>query len=126
MNRSGSFHDHPSDKDGDPKVELLPSGRNEHDHRSTTGSKVFVDSEPLDREIKGWPLDPQSLKKRWRRKATLLVDLVIALVPLLFIGTYAQQATSDIQILGDKPTRVYSIEPKRNPGVGFPKVQQGG
>lgn len=38
--------------------------------------------------IKGWPGNPQIMKRPWWSRATSLVDFHIALVPLLFTGRF--------------------------------------
>ena len=36
--------------------------------------------------VPGWPHSPRDLKRKWWKKGTLLVDVAIALIPLVFIG----------------------------------------
>ena len=73
--------------DDGSRVELLPVGPG--DSSSQTDSAFAPGEQTYSQKpvIKGWPLTPKTLeRKRWKHVGSLIVDLVVALLPLLFIG----------------------------------------
>lgn len=77
------------DRDDASRIELLPIGSQPNfGHQPSTTYNNESAQEPRSNEmpaIKGWPQNPQPLKKKWRKGATLAGDIAVALLPLLFI-----------------------------------------
>ena len=94
------------DKDDASTVELLPI-ESLPDQPSVRHGEDSV-QEPWHNQtpaIKGWPHTPKRLKKKWQREATLVVDIIVALIPLLFIGRSTESVSfldKKLEIAADK------------------------
>ena len=89
MSQRSDVQNMPTPSEDAVRLELLPIEQRSDNTDKTTRQDLADERSLRDNEtpsIKGWPQKPVLLRRNWQKRAMLALDMIIAFVPILFVG----------------------------------------